>query len=63
MKKLLRVTKIVINDNRIPKWLKACAGFAILPIPGPIDEIVLIFCAVVLSVFFRPVLKEAWNIN
>jgi hypothetical protein len=31
-----------------------------MPIPGPFDEAVLLVAALLLFVFYRPVLREAW---
>ncbi len=53
--------KFVIKDKRIPKWIKILAAFGLAPIPGPIDEIVLLFVLPILFIFYRPILKEAWN--
>jgi hypothetical protein len=36
------------------------AGLALLPIPGPVDEIVLVLIAPVFFVFFRSPMREAW---
>jgi hypothetical protein len=32
-----------------------------LPIPGPVDEIVLLVAAVPLLLFYRPLMREAWR--
>jgi hypothetical protein len=32
-----------------------------LPIPGPADEIVLLVAAVPLLLFYRPLMREAWQ--
>jgi hypothetical protein len=32
-----------------------------LPIPGPVDEIVLLVAAVPLLLFYRPLIREAWQ--
>jgi hypothetical protein len=37
------------------------AGFGLLPIPGPIDEIALLLAAVPLAVFYRRPLADAWR--
>ncbi len=33
----------------------------LLPIPGPVDEAVLLIVAVPLFVFYRPMMREAWQ--
>jgi hypothetical protein len=36
-------------------------GLALLPIPGPLDEIVLIVVAPILWVGYREPMREAWE--
>ena len=40
--------------------MRAVAAFGLLPIPGPLDEAVLLLIAPVLAVFYRRELREAW---
>ena len=56
----LRATKLLARDGRIPKALRWLAAFALLPIPGPIDEAVLLLLAPILFVFHRQPMREAW---
>ena len=58
--RLIRVMKILARDKRIPKPLRWVAGIALLPIPGPVDEIVLILIAPVFLLYRVP-LREAWS--
>ena len=53
--------KLVARDGRIPKPLRWIAGLALLPIPGPFDEIVLILVAPIFLVFYRGPMREAWR--
>jgi hypothetical protein len=53
----VRTLKALANDRRVPRPLRWAAGFALLPIPGPFDELVL----VLLVVFFRKPLRDAWR--
>jgi hypothetical protein len=39
--------------------VRAVAAFGLMPIPGPVDELVLILIAPVLLLYRRP-LREAW---
>jgi hypothetical protein len=32
----------------------------LLPVPGPLDEIVLLLVGVTLATFYRDVMREAW---
>ncbi len=52
--------KILARDSRIPKPLRWISGLALLPIPGPVDEVILIIIAPILWVFYREPLREAW---
>jgi hypothetical protein len=33
----------------------------LLPIPGPVDEAVLVLVALVLALFYRDLMREAWS--
>jgi hypothetical protein len=41
--------------------VRAVAAFGLLPIPGPVDEAVLLFVAPVLALFYRRELRDAWE--
>jgi hypothetical protein len=56
-----RAVKIVIAHGSIPRPIRWLAAFGLLPVPGPFDEIVLLFVAVILAVFYRDQLREAWS--
>jgi hypothetical protein len=53
--------KIVVRHRGIPRPLRWLAGFALLPIPGPFDEAVLLVVAAILFVFYRRELQQAWR--
>lgn len=57
----MRAVTIVVRDGRIPRPLRWGAAFGALPIPGPIDEAVLILVGGVLWLFYRDQLREAWQ--
>ena len=57
----IRATKLLVRDGRIPKPLRWLAGIALLPIPGPFDEAVLLVLAPILFVFYRGPLRDAWS--
>jgi hypothetical protein len=40
------------------RWL---AALGLAPIPGPLDEVLLLFAAVPLVLFYRGQLAEAWR--
>ncbi|HEY2072132.1 MAG TPA: hypothetical protein VGG88_01015 [Gaiellaceae bacterium] len=53
--------RIAARDERIPKPLRALAAIGLLPIPGPVDEIVLLVAAIPLFLFYREQLRDAWR--
>ena len=53
--------KLVARDERIPRPLRWIAGLALLPIPGPVDEAILVLVAPVFLAFYRRPLREAWG--
>jgi hypothetical protein len=59
--RLLRATRIVVRDGRIPRPLRWGGAFAVLPIPGPLDELMLLIVGGVLWLFYRDQLREAWR--
>jgi hypothetical protein len=60
VKRLLRAVKLLARDGRIPRPLRGLAAFGLLPIPGPVDELALLVVGVVLWLFYRRTLREAW---
>jgi hypothetical protein len=56
----IRATKAVVRDERVPRPLRWIAALALLPIPGPFDEAVLLLVAPLLFVFYRQPLRDAW---
>jgi hypothetical protein len=56
----IHAMKVLARDSRIPKPLRWLAGLALLPIPGPVDEVILILIAPILFVFYRKPVREAW---
>lgn len=61
VRRLLRAARIAGSDPRIPRPLRWFAGIGLLPIPGPVDEIVLLLVAIPLLLFYRTELKGAWK--
>jgi hypothetical protein len=60
VRRLLRAVRLLARDGRIPRPLRGLAAFGLLPIPGPIDELALLVVGVVLWLFYRRTLAEAW---
>ena len=57
----IRAVTLVVRDGRIPRLLRWGGAFGALPIPGPLDEAVLLLVGGVLWLFYRDPLVEAWN--
>ena len=60
-RRLVRAVKILARDRRIPKPLRGLAAFGVLPIPGPVDEAVLLVVGLAMLAFYREALREAWT--
>jgi len=56
-----RAVRIVIGHGGIPRPIRWLAAFGLAPIPGPFDEAVLLLVALVLFVFYRQELRQAWK--
>ena len=56
-----RAVRIVVGHAGIPRPIRWLAAIGLLPIPGPFDEAVLLVVALILFVFYRPQLKQAWR--
>jgi len=56
----LRAVKIAATDERIPRPLRWLAALGLAPIPGPVDELVLLVVAIPLALLYRKPLAEAW---
>ena len=61
LKRALRAVRIAATDSRIPRPLRWLAALGLAPIPGPIDELLLLIVAAPLALFYRTPLVEAWH--
>jgi hypothetical protein len=59
--RVIRATRLVARDRRIPRPLRALAAIGLMPIPGPFDEAVLLFVAPIMVIFHREPMREAWR--
>jgi hypothetical protein len=57
----IRAARLVVADSRIPRPLRWLAAVALLPVPGPVDEAVLLVVAPLLLAFHREPMREAWR--
>jgi hypothetical protein len=53
--------KVLARDARVPKPLRWVAAVGLLPIPGPVDEAVLLLIAPVFLIFYREPMRDAWQ--
>jgi hypothetical protein len=56
-----RAVRIVVAHGGIPRPIRWLAALGLLPIPGPFDEAVLLLVALILFVFYRQELRQAWK--
>ena len=61
VKRTARAVRLVVGHDGIPRPIRWLAAFGLLPIPGPFDEAVLLFVALILFVFYRHELRQAWR--
>ncbi|HEY4428328.1 MAG TPA: hypothetical protein VGN08_09015 [Solirubrobacteraceae bacterium] len=61
MRRLARTARLIAGDRRIPRPLRWLAGLALLPVPGPFDEALLVLVAVPLLLFYRRHMRDAWR--
>lgn len=61
LKRTIRAVKIAATDRRIPRPLRWLAALGLAPIPGPLDEALLLVVAIPLALFYHGYLAEAWN--
>jgi hypothetical protein len=59
--RVLRATKLLARDGRIPKPLRWLAVLGLMPIPGPFDEAILLILAPILFLLHRESMREAWE--
>jgi hypothetical protein len=61
MARTLRATELLVRDQRVSRPLRWLAAVALLPIPGPFDEAVLLIVGPLLWVFHREPMRAAWR--
>lgn len=52
--------KILVRDRSIPRPLRWGGAVGLLPVPGPLDEVVLVVVGGVLWLFYRDRFRRAW---
>lgn len=61
LRRLIVCVRILARDERIPKPLRGVAAVGLLPLPGPVDELILLVVAIPLLVFYRRSFRDAWQ--
>jgi hypothetical protein len=57
----VRAVRLLARDRRIPRTLRWLIALGALPVPGPFDEALLLVLAVILALFYRAPLRDAWR--
>jgi hypothetical protein len=61
VRRIGRAVRLLARDGGLPRWLRGLAAVGLAPIPGPVDELVLLVVAAVLWLGYRDRLRAAWR--
>lgn len=61
VRRIARAVRLLARDGKLPRWLRGLAAIGLAPIPGPVDEIVLLVVAAILWLGYRERLRAAWR--
>jgi hypothetical protein len=61
LRRAIAAIRLLAHDERIPRPLRWGAGIGLLPIPGPLDEVVVVLIAPVFLTLYRDRMREAWS--
>jgi hypothetical protein len=53
--------RFIAKDERVPRPLRWIAAIGVLPIPGPVDEAVLLLVAPLFLIFYREPMRDSWR--
>ena len=57
----IRAAKLLARDGRIPGPLRWIVVVGLLPLPGPVDEVILLLASALLFAFCREPMRDAWR--
>jgi hypothetical protein len=60
-RRCVSAVRLLARDGGLPRWLRGLAAVGLAPIPGPVDEVVLLVVAAILWVGYRDRLRAAWR--
>jgi hypothetical protein len=61
IRRSVAAVRLLAQDGRLPRWLRGLAALGLAPIPGPVDEAVLLVVAAILWLGYRDRLRAAWR--
>jgi hypothetical protein len=61
VRRTVRAIRILLDDGRLPRWLRGLAVVGVAPVPGPFDELVLLIVAAIIWIGYRERLRTAWR--
>jgi hypothetical protein len=61
LRRTVAAVRLLARDGGLPRWLRGLAAVGIAPIPGPVDEVVLLVVAAILWLGYRDRLRAAWR--
>jgi hypothetical protein len=57
----IRAAGLLVRDPRIPRPVRWALGLSLLPIPGPLDEALLLVLAPPIFLLYREPMRDAWR--
>jgi hypothetical protein len=61
LRRIVRAVRLLARDGGLPRWLRGLGAVGLAPLPGPLDEVVLLVVAAILWLGYRDRLREAWQ--
>jgi hypothetical protein len=61
LRRTVAAVRLLARDGGLPRWLRGLAAVGLAPIPGPVDEVVLLVVAAILWLGYRDRLRAAWR--